>query len=276
MRSNGPISRLFLVGCPRSGTTLLQSMMAAHSAVTSFPESHFFNHIAPRNILHSCLDRVPSSAHKPTRDFFDNIGRRVDTPDQSDTSFWVSWWARHLDAVAEQRGAKGWLEKTPSHLERIERIQKHIPEARFIHLVRNGVDTVASLYAVTHDHPDVWGGPRDIDTCVDRWIRSVRLTSKWCFKPDHFVAHYSTLVERPSTTLELLCDFLGLTFEPAMLDDFQSAASSVIESEEAWKSSNRGPLENKNRTKFMERFNEEERRHIVDRLQSADLPWPIA
>ena len=35
--------RLFLVGCPRSGTTLLQSFLAAHSEIYSFPESHFFN-----------------------------------------------------------------------------------------------------------------------------------------------------------------------------------------------------------------------------------------
>jgi hypothetical protein len=34
-------TRLFLVGCPRSGTTLLQSLLAAHPQIASFPESHF-------------------------------------------------------------------------------------------------------------------------------------------------------------------------------------------------------------------------------------------
>ena len=40
-----PKQRIFLVGCPRSGTTLLQSLLAAHPDITSFPESHFFRHL---------------------------------------------------------------------------------------------------------------------------------------------------------------------------------------------------------------------------------------
>ncbi|MEQ8960988.1 MAG: sulfotransferase [Coleofasciculus sp. C2-GNP5-27] len=39
--------RIFLVGCPRSGTTLLQSLLAAHPQIASFPESHFFRHLIP-------------------------------------------------------------------------------------------------------------------------------------------------------------------------------------------------------------------------------------
>ena len=34
--------RIFIVGCPRSGTTLLQSLLAAHPQIHSFPETHFF------------------------------------------------------------------------------------------------------------------------------------------------------------------------------------------------------------------------------------------
>ncbi|MGL4503377.1 MAG: sulfotransferase family protein, partial [Planktothrix sp.] len=40
-------NRIFLVGCPRSGTTLLQSLLAAHPQIASFPESHFFQSLAP-------------------------------------------------------------------------------------------------------------------------------------------------------------------------------------------------------------------------------------
>ena len=35
--------RIFIVGCPRSGTTLLQSLLLKHNEITSFPESHFFS-----------------------------------------------------------------------------------------------------------------------------------------------------------------------------------------------------------------------------------------
>ena len=36
------MARVFIVGCPRSGTTLLQAMLASHETVYSFPETHFF------------------------------------------------------------------------------------------------------------------------------------------------------------------------------------------------------------------------------------------
>jgi len=40
-------TRIFLVGCPRSGTTLLQSMLARHDRVFTFPESHLFARSVP-------------------------------------------------------------------------------------------------------------------------------------------------------------------------------------------------------------------------------------
>ena len=47
---NYMVSRAFIVSCPRSGTTLLQSLLAAHSDIHSFPESNFFALATPRNL----------------------------------------------------------------------------------------------------------------------------------------------------------------------------------------------------------------------------------
>src|SRR5271167_4804558 len=43
--------RLFVVGCPRSGTTLLQSLLAAHPSVHSFPETAVFGRLLKTNIM---------------------------------------------------------------------------------------------------------------------------------------------------------------------------------------------------------------------------------
>jgi hypothetical protein len=45
--------RFFLVGCPRSGTTLLQSLIVAHSQIASFPESKFFQRVVIPNSIYS-------------------------------------------------------------------------------------------------------------------------------------------------------------------------------------------------------------------------------
>jgi hypothetical protein len=250
-------------------------MLAAHSAITSFPETHFFNHIHTDDPLRRLSGRVSAKARQRVRPFFEDLEGQFTLPASDSAAAWIQWWVDQLDSVAESRDAGAWLEKTPSHLERIETIEKHIPDAKFIHLVRNGVDTVASLYAVTHDHPQNWGGVRDLDTCIDRWIRSVRLTARWCFEPNHTVAHYATLVDNPDLTLRLLCRFLGISFEPSMRSDFQSAATSVIEDSEEWKASNRRPLENKKREKFEARLDEAQQRHVIERLRAADVPWPV-
>jgi hypothetical protein len=249
-------------------------MLAAHSAITSFPETHFFNHIHTDAPLRKISGRVSAKARQRVRPFFEELDRPVTLPSSERKDFWTKWWVDELDALADSRGAQAWLEKTPSHLERIETIEKHIPDAKFIHLVRNGVDTTASLYAVTHDHPEVWGGARDIDTCIDRWIRSVRLTATWTFEPNHTVAHYATLVDNPQLALRVLCRFLDVPFDPTMLRDYQAAATAVIEDAEEWKASNRRPLENKKRKKFSERLDEAEQRHVLERLSSVDVPWP--
>ncbi len=46
--SEPPVGRIFLVGTPRSGTTLYQSIMAAHSQILSLPETHFFLNLIPK------------------------------------------------------------------------------------------------------------------------------------------------------------------------------------------------------------------------------------
>lgn len=85
-------ARLFLVGCPRTGTTLIQSLLAAHSQIASFPESHLL-----------------------------------------------------LAGGGTRWGQTIWLEKTPLHLLYIKQFEQFIPGVKFIHLLRNGADVVASL-----------------------------------------------------------------------------------------------------------------------------------
>ena len=46
---NRSFKRIYIVGCPRSGTTLLQSMVAAHPLLTSYPETHFWDYTIPKN-----------------------------------------------------------------------------------------------------------------------------------------------------------------------------------------------------------------------------------
>ena len=61
-------------------------------------------------------------------------------------------------AAAGSRGCAGWVEKTPANLYAVDVIERWVPGARFVHIVREGADVVASLCAVAHG----WGHPRPV------------------------------------------------------------------------------------------------------------------
>jgi len=71
----------------------------------------------------------------------------------------VKTFVQIVDAASLKAGRPIWVEKTPDHLFYVKRIQQYIPDAAFIHIIRNGRDTVASLVDAARKFPDVWEGP---------------------------------------------------------------------------------------------------------------------
>ena len=198
--------KFFLVACPRSGTTLLQCILAAHSSIASFPESHFFPRLLPRERWRRFL----GIANREINDYFAGYAQLIGDPQppewpatpQRRAVPYVRAFVRILDRLTRDQGKRYWLEKTPGHLLYVEQIRRLVPDARFIHILRNGRDVVASLYEVTRAYPEVWGGERTIDECLDRWIGDVRTTSRYLGHGDHIVVRFEELVEDPSSPLK--------------------------------------------------------------------------
>jgi hypothetical protein len=90
-----------------------------------------------------------------------------------------------LDKLTLAQGKSVWLEKTPGHLYYIDDLERYIPEVKFIHLVRNGADVVASLYEVTNQYPQEWGGAYHIEQCIRTWNQAVKLTEEHLGKENH-------------------------------------------------------------------------------------------
>ena len=55
------------------------------------------------------------------------------------------------------QGKTIWLEKSPDHLRYIDQIEKLVDEAKFIHILRNGFDNIASIYDLAGKYPETWG-----------------------------------------------------------------------------------------------------------------------
>jgi glycosyltransferase involved in cell wall biosynthesis len=270
--------RFFLVGCPRSGTTLLQSMLAAHPRLASFPESHFFTSLVPAH-LQPCTAGV--AARSARRDFHAYL-KRIDRPELGRRLTrrahlmrqFVRRFVGILDELATERGKDHWLEKTPDHLHVIASIEKYLPAARFIHLLRRGEDVVASLYDVTKRYPQHWHGSWGIDRCIDEWSQDVSRSIECRGRPNHYFVRYEDLLADPAAVLRELCDFLGLAYDPAMMERQAASAAAVVLPDEPWKVRATEGLQTNRPSRFAAVFTPGEQARIRARLVNLDDVFP--
>ncbi len=271
------ITRIFLVGCPRSGTTLLQSMLGAHSGVYTIPETHFFSRIFPRNPLL----RKFHLTDRNVRSFFRSKVLELDAdPNFFPIGFKALFlrnfgrgFCKVLDTESNLHGKYAWVEKTPQHLHRITHISASIPTAKFVHVIRPGTDTIASLYHVTNEFPDQWGGSRTLHDCIERWVSDITESARYVGHPQHHYVLYEDLVRSPESTLLTLTTFLGLAFEPQMIEEYSSAyRRHVAERGAEWTANAGGPLDQtKQGRKFHEYLSIEQQAIVEDRLRALSL-----
>ncbi len=211
----------FIVGPHRAGTTLVQAMLSSHSALTIPPETGFFDQVWTRRQTLGSL---------ATPDGLIRVGRFVNGPDCSVSDLGLEWpavaqalsgtrggyddlFAALLTLYADHRGKRRVGEKSPRHLFAATDIVQLYPHAKFLCLIRDP-------RAVARSERETSWGSKSVCRITRRWCRVVdeaaRLQRLW--SAERFrVIRYEDLVSEPERTLRAICDFLGETFEPQML-----------------------------------------------------------
>lgn len=271
-------SCIFVVGCPRSGTTLLQSLLASHSEIASFPESKFFlNLIAePREKSRRYKLGLISLTLRPILEKFlgdvDAPEMRQSLPKLPFVRLYVNCFDRTLRQLAQREGKSIWLEKTPEHLHSIYDIEQYLPQAKFIHIVRDGADAISSLYDLCQRHPQIWGQYFDgLDGCINRWLNDVAISQGYLPQTGHIVVRYETLVSSTESEVQRLCQFLGLSFEPAMLNCYQQTSQELIRCRESWKELNQATIQDTSGKKFYTVFDQDQQAYVLQRIAQIDL-----
>lgn len=270
--------RSFLVGCPRSGTTLLQSLLAAHPGISSLPETHFIAYVAPGRPWLRRLGIASRNAPLATERLETLIGHQVRRPTLPLISNYVDSFVRALDRYTLEKQGMGWLEKTPRHLHCVELLSKYVRRFRCIHILRNGKDTIASLHHVSQHHPETWTGTQTLDDCISRWKKDVRRSLGYLNDGSHFLLRYEQLVQDPEPTLRDLCNFLGIHYFPEMLSTYSNTLNSLITDHEPWKENTKKPIEIRSSTKFHTYLDSHERditcREIAQESERLDRVLP--
>lgn len=214
MRDDSPV---FIVGMPRSGTTLMRGAVEAYPEIAIAPETHFLNFWVPRSGKTELESRGDFdhfwAAFVGSRQF-EQLGLPPaevrDTILSAGRPSFRTVFATVLRAYAEKAGKRRWGEKTPLHHLHIGRLLEWFPDGRIIYMLRDPRAVVASL----QDAP--WAAPGlELHAC--RWRDSVRVLAHWESDPRVCVVFYEALVTEPAAAMRKVGECLGERFDPALL-----------------------------------------------------------
>ena len=223
LREPEPPPAPFIVGVPRSGTTLLRLMLDAHPDLAIPPETHFLPKLI--RLVQQAAEGEDARAralelittHRRWPDFGLDAGELRDRfagegalrPGDAARAFYEAYAAKH--------GKPRWGEKTPQYLKTLKRIATALPEAHFIHIIRDGRDVALSLLEVS------WG-PKTIDAAAVQWTTQIRRARRKARSVPHYSeVRYEGLVADPEPIVRRVCSFCDLRFDPAMLDYHRTA-----------------------------------------------------
>ena len=216
----------FIVGSARSGTTLLRVILNAHPAVTVPPESRFVTELSRGTGEIRIGDFLKAlENHRQFKSWnlpIDVV--RAQMPDRDTVPYGTAIEAVYT-AYAKHVGKEIWGDKTPRYVEHIQFISGLFPDARFVHLVRDGRD-VALSYA------NVPFGPKTVAKAAALWAKRVRLgvsDGRTLGDSRYKEIRYEDLVDAPEETTRSLCAFIGIEFDPDMMEYTEKAPEFVFD-----------------------------------------------
>jgi tetratricopeptide (TPR) repeat protein len=193
---------IFIVGMHRSGTTLLERILAGNPDVADGGESYVFS---------ACLKQA---ADRPSTGVLDaELVRRLAQADLADAGDAFRRYARW------RAGGRSWMtEKLPSNFLSLGFILRALPEARILHMRRDPVDTCfsnlrtffAGAATYSYDQHDLADYFLHYQSLMDHWHQSA---------PGRILdVDYAALVDDPDRQARAIAEFCGLQFEPGMLE----------------------------------------------------------
>ena len=247
---------IFVVGHPRSGTTLLRLILNAHSRIVIPPEAHI------ASFLRRCESKYGPLVNEASRrqiaerlvskrrmkewelDSEEMYMRIMEADPPTPAGVFEALMSLWTDKARKPR----WGEKTPGTYRFLPEVNQWFPDSQVIHIVRDGRDVAVSClnppFADFYDKGNVY------EVAV-RWRHALACCrrAKRTLGPERFLQiRYEDLVADPEKVTRSICDFLGERFEPAMLDYHESAKTHVARGDSSFhertkKSVNRGRVE---------------------------------
>ena len=201
-------------GCARSGTTLMRVMIDTHPNIYCGPET---------GLLY---------LRTLTRRKIRKLSRKLEVPEDDlrammrDTDSYFMFVEALFDRLRERAGKPRWGDKSPRNVLRLDRVFRHFPEARFIHMIRDGRDTACSLrtfprYRMVDGQRVELDTDNPLDQCIRRWVHDVEVGMRYRGDPRYIEVKYEDLIESDEETLIRVFEFLGEPWDESVTKYYQ-------------------------------------------------------
>ena len=213
-------NQIFVVGVNGSGTTMLAEALGKHPELYMLPrETRILPYLVQRYPDSTLCDlsarRALASALGHSKAFWQcNDNRPFLLPDEVLAT--LSDFASVVDAMyghfARLEGKQRWGDKTPMYLQHIDVLARIFPDARFIHIYRDGRDSAQSFHRRWRQAPS---------RTIFRWKKAIavgREQGQRLGSARYFELSYEELTADPESWMRRICTFAGLDFHPAVLN----------------------------------------------------------
>lgn len=262
--------RVFVVGCSRSGTSLVQKKLVEEFNLYSIPETAFFyrdlNNAAIRAWRIANLNRVLmgegiGEGGKRYYGFLENLARTAKKYGLMELVRSVVskkkaglFFFNVMDEEARSKNMKGWLEKTPLHFLSMSDIRELHTDTKFIFLIRKGEDVVASIEDRARKYSKHFGWQGGGEYATNLWNKSLDVAYNNLEEKNVKILMYEDFVVNYEVVLEEIEEFLGLPRG-------EGGIANVVGEHEKWKSNVMGELKLPE-SKFSSLFSEPQRMDI--------------
>jgi hypothetical protein len=262
---------IFIIGNPRSGTSLLRLILHSHSQICIPPESHFFLWLEEKysqwemTLLDAYLIDLFNSTKFETWEISEKKLKAF-IIEQNPASY------AQLNSLVYYAFNKNpakkvlfWGDKNKLWKEKLRSIVKHYPKAKFIHLIRDGRDVACSFKEIAHKNLQTKYAPKlptEISSIANRWVENVNFIERFLSElnpTNTFSIQYENLLRNMQTELTPIAAFIGIELEPQMFEYYNQSKESI---EPAaffqWKEKLQSPPDVDNISKFRHQLTLEE------------------
>jgi hypothetical protein len=291
---------VFIIGCPRSGTTKLAELLNNHPDIFCSSETHFFNtnwgfSFLSKSFFELTKDVNDEQLHHLLKDFYEHyrikdflklagvdsfritqlckVLLEKDNLNQANSeTFKQILFTALIQASKEKIPNKTiFCEKTPQHLQNVQEIQKLFPSAQFIHVKRDGRDVVNSLLKMPWrpagliNNARFWRKYARLGEELENSLRDQKL------KENIISINFEELLENPPAVLKRICKFIDIGFDESMLEEAHNNSQKVFADwEKQWKHKANSSIDPSRKGAYKKELSEDEQ-IILNHFLQQDL-----